>query len=169
VTGSADPSVEPRTPRLRLERLGLARARAILAGDLSGLDPAPGWPHADSLDGIALEAEHAESDDQTSFLVIAVPTSQVIGEAGWKGGPGHDGETEIGYGLAAPSRGIGLGTELVGLLTGWVLGQRGVTRVVASVLPGNTPSRKALERNGFELEPGAVPPPGGELRYVRRA
>jgi RimJ/RimL family protein N-acetyltransferase len=168
VRSTADRWERPATGRLRLQRLGMARARAILAGDLSGVDAAPGWPHADSLDGIALEAEHAASDEQTSFLVVLVATGQVIGEAGWKGGPGADGETEIGYGLAAPSRGQGLGTELVALLTEWVLNQPGVTQVVASVLPGNAPSRRALERNGFQLDDRADAAAGDELRYVLR-
>ena len=93
--------------RLRLERLGVARARALVAGDFSGVDAAPGWPHDDTLDGVRIEAEHAESDDQTGFLVVLVATGQVIGDAGWKGGPDEDGVAEIGYGLAAPSRGQG--------------------------------------------------------------
>ena len=58
---------------------------------------------------------------------------------------------EIGYGLAAPYRGQGLGAELVGLLTAWVLDQPGATRVVAEVLADNLPSRRALERNGYVL------------------
>ena len=170
-------SQRPPGRRLRLERLGVARARAILAGDLSAVDAAPGWPHADSLDGIAIEAAHAQSDDQTCFLAVLAETGQVVGEGGWKGGPDDTGEAEIGYGLAAPSRGQGLGTELVAQLTAWVLDQPGVTHVVAMVLPGNVASRRAVERNGFELdradEPaGGTGGPGGagdmELRYVRR-
>ena len=138
--------------RIRLERVGVARAAAIVAGDYSGVDAAPGWPHADTLDGLRMEAEYAETDDQTGFLVVLVETGQVIGDAGWKGGPDETGTAEIGYGLAAPFRGRGLGSELVGVLTGWVLSQPGVNKVVAEVLAGNLPSRGALERNGFELE-----------------
>lgn len=77
-------------PRLRLERLGVARARALLAGDYSGVDPAPGWPHEDTMDGVRIEAEHARSDDETGFLAILLESGQVIGEAGWKGGPDAD-------------------------------------------------------------------------------
>ena len=163
----ADPSPGP---RLRLERLGLARARAIMAGDLSVVDAAPGWPHEDSLDGIALEGEHATSDEQTSFLVILSETGQVVGEAGWKGGPDADGEAEIGYGLAAPWRGQGLGTEMVALLTGWVVAQPGVRVVTAMVRPGNVASRRALERAGFAADdgPGDGDRSGDELRYVLR-
>jgi ribosomal-protein-alanine N-acetyltransferase len=150
---------------LRLERLGVERARAVLAGDYSSLDPAPGWPHDDSMDGIRIEAEHARSDDETGFLAVLVETGQVVGEGGWKGGPDAAGEVEIGYGLAAPQRGRGLGTELVALLASWALAQPGVRQVVAEVLVGNLPSRKALERNGFVVT-GQT---GDTLRLVRRA
>ncbi len=136
-------------PRLRLERLGVARARAMVAGDLSVVDAGPGWPHADTLDAVRMDAEHATTDEETCFLVELVETGQVIGDAGWKGGPNEDGVAEIGYGLSAQFRGRGLGTELVGLLTGWALAQPGVRRVRAEVLIGNEPSLAALRRNGF--------------------
>ena len=165
---SSRPHRAPATSSVRLERLGLDRARALIAGDMTVVNAAPGWPHADSLDGIALEAEHADSDEATCFLVISTHSGQVVGEAGWKGGPDADGVAEIGYGLAAPSRGRGLGSELVNQLTAWVLAQPDVALVVAYVLPGNVASRRALERNGFELDEHAPSTPGDELRYVRR-
>jgi hypothetical protein len=46
------------TPRLRLEPVTGETARAILAGDLSGLTVADGWPHEDTADGLALALEH---------------------------------------------------------------------------------------------------------------
>ena len=47
------------TARLRLEPLTVETARAILAGDLSGLaaaglTAADGWPHDDTADGLAM-------------------------------------------------------------------------------------------------------------------
>ena len=152
-------------PRLRLERIGVVRARALAAGDLSGVDPAPGWPHEDTLDAVRMDAEHATLDTETGFLAVLRDTGQVVGDAGWKGGPDADGTAEIGYGLAQPARGRGLGTELVGLVTRWVLEQPGVRRVSAQVLVGNEPSCRALLRNGFELV-GSTPP---HLLYVRQA
>jgi ribosomal-protein-alanine N-acetyltransferase len=146
-------------PRLRLEHVGVARARAIVSGDLTGVDPGPGWPHADTHDALRMDAGHASRDDQTAFLAVLVETGQVVGDGGWKGGPDPDGSAEIGYGLSARYRGRGLGTELVGMLADWAEGQPGVTQITAEVLVGNLPSRKALERNGFVLldRPGADP------------
>lgn len=137
--------------RLRLERIGVARARALAAGDLSGVDPAVGWPHADTLDAIGMDAEHATADEETGFLVVLVASGQVVGDAGWKGGPDAEGIAEIGYGLSAAYRGQGLGTELVATLSQWAMAQPGVRRLSAEVQVGNEPSLRALLRNGFEV------------------
>ena len=140
------------TSHLTLEHVGVSRAHALLGGSMSALAPlraAPGWPHADSMDGIRVSIGDAKNDEDTPLL--AVLDGEVIGEGGWKGGLSPDGVAEIGYGLAVPYRGLGLGTQLVGLLTAWVLDQPGATRVVAEVLADNLPSRRALERNGYVL------------------
>jgi [ribosomal protein S5]-alanine N-acetyltransferase len=140
------------TPRLRLEHVGRVRARALLAGDLDALAPlrpARGWPHADTMDGLRVSLMGAATDADTPLLAVLDDTDEVVGEGGWKGGPGPDGVAEIGYGLAAPYRGQGLGTELVGLLTTWVL--QAARQVVAEVLADNVASRRALERNGYVL------------------
>lgn len=141
--------------RLVLEQVGLARGRAVLAGDLAALAPLTagvGWPTADTADGLGMALAHARDDSGTPFLVVSLETGEVIGDCGWKGGPGPDGRVEIGYGLAAPVRGRGLGTELVRTLTTWVLRQPGCTEVLAEVLADNLPSRRALERVGYVLE-----------------
>jgi [ribosomal protein S5]-alanine N-acetyltransferase len=58
---------------------------------------------------------------------------------------------ELGYGLAAPYRGQGFGTEAVRALADWVAAQPGVRTVTASVEVGNLASRRLLERLDFEL------------------
>ena len=42
------------TGRLRLEPVTAELAHAIQAGDLSQLSAAPGWPHEDTADGLAM-------------------------------------------------------------------------------------------------------------------
>jgi RimJ/RimL family protein N-acetyltransferase len=151
--------------RLALEQVGLARGRALLAGDLSSLAPltaAAGWPTVDTADGLGAALAHAETDSDTPFLVVLLETGEVIGDCGWKGGAGPDGRAEVGYGLAASVRGRGLGTELVRTLTSWALAQPGCTAVVADVLADNLPSRRALERAGFALDRVD----GGDVWYV---
>ena len=56
---------------------------------------------------------------------------------------------EIGYGLAAPSRGQGYGSEAVAAVTEWLLSQPGVRQVRAHTLTSNAPSRRVLEKAGF--------------------
>jgi hypothetical protein len=80
-----------RTPRLVLEPLSLDVAQAIVAGDLSRVRPAAGWPHDDTLDGIRLGVEHGVS---TTWLVLR--DGVVIGDCGLHGQPDEDGEVEIG-------------------------------------------------------------------------
>jgi ribosomal-protein-alanine N-acetyltransferase len=72
---------------------------------------------------------------------------------GIHGYPGESGDIELGYGLAAPYRGNGYGTEVVIALSQWLLSRAGVRRAVARrVRKHNLPSRRALARAGFELE-----------------
>jgi RimJ/RimL family protein N-acetyltransferase len=142
-----------KTSRLRLEPVTAKLARAILAGDMSvlaaaGLTAADGWPHEDTADGLGMAAKTGES---LSWLVVA--DGAVIGDCGLHGGlhgPVDDaGRVEIGYGLAAPSRGQGYGSEVVAAITGWLLAQPEVRRVRACTLTGNMPSRRVLEKAGF--------------------
>ena len=56
---------------------------------------------------------------------------------------------EIGYGLAAPCRGRGYGSEAVATLTEWLLSQPEVRQVQAHTLTSNAPSRRVLEKAGF--------------------
>lgn len=141
------------TARLRLEPLTMETARAILAGDLSwltaaGLAAADGWPHEDTADGLGMIVKTGET---LSWLVVA--DGAVIGDCGLHGGPAgpvdEAGRVEIGYGLAAPSRGQGYGSEVVAAITGWLLAQPGIRQVRACTLTDNMPSRRVLEKAGF--------------------
>ena len=141
------------TARLRLEPVTAEMARAVLAGDLSvlaaaGLTAAEGWPHEDTADGLGMIVKTGES---LSWLVVA--GGAVIGDCGLHGGPAgpvdEAGRVEIGYGLAAPSRGQGYGSEVVAAITGWLLAQPGIRQVRACTLTDNMPSRRVLEKAGF--------------------
>jgi RimJ/RimL family protein N-acetyltransferase len=125
------------TPRLVLDPVTEAVARAIVAGDHSAVIAGEGWPHEDTVDGIGTVLQGAQA-----WLVLL--DGVVIGDCG------RFGEDEIGYGLAAPYRGRGYGGELVVALSRWVLAQPGVRRVIArGVLVDNVPSRRALLSAGF--------------------
>ena len=146
------------TPRLALVRIPAEQARAILAGDHSGLRAGEGWPHDDTLDGLRIAVEHGAP---LGWLVVL--DGVVIGDCGTHGPADEHGSVEIGYGLAAPYRGRGYGTELVRALADWQLAQPDVRRVTAGVDTANVPSWRALESAGFVCESEA----DGKRFYVR--
>lgn len=139
-----------RTDRLVLVPQTLAAAGALLAGEDPGLPLGEGYPHADTLDGLRMLVEHGAPDDGGWFVTLA-DDGRVVGDCGTLGWADDSGRVEIGYGLAAPFRGRGLGTEAVRTLADWVGAQAGVTAVWASVEVGNEASRRLLERLGFAL------------------
>jgi [ribosomal protein S5]-alanine N-acetyltransferase len=137
------------TQRLVLEPLADEVADAVLAGDFSAVTHAEGWPHDDTLDAMRI----ATAPGGRSLVWLVMLGDVVIGECGTVGGLDDEGAIEIGYGLAAEHRGRGYGNELVGALSGWLVGQPGVEQVVArEVLADNVASRRALENAGFVLE-----------------
>ena len=136
----------------------MQRARDILAGDLSGLPLGERWPYPATLDGLRMVAECQaglvpESRPQAWLVLL---DGVVIGECGTSGPANEAGDVEIGYGLAAPYRGLGVGTEMLVGLSRWLLAQDGVHRVTAGgVRADDIPSRRALERAGSS---GTCPP-----------
>jgi GNAT superfamily N-acetyltransferase len=140
-----------RTARLRLEPVTPGAAGAIVAGDLSGVTAGDGWPHEDTISGLS----HAiKSGSPAGWLVVA--DDAVIGDCGTHGPADATGCVEIGYGLAAPYRGRGYGSEVVAEITAWLLAQPEVSRVRARTAPGNLPSRRVLEKAGFRITGGST-------------
>jgi len=153
------------TPRLILRPVTPDEAARIVAGDLAGWTVGEGWPHADTADGLG---GLAAARTGAAWLVLL--DGAVIGDCGTVGEV-VDGTVEIGYGLAAPYRGRGFGTELVRGLSHWLLGRPEVRRVVAETEADNVPSRRALRAAGFAQRDGryeldAVPVDPGPPRVI---
>jgi RimJ/RimL family protein N-acetyltransferase len=132
------------TLRLALEPVSQDVAAAVLAGDLSQVRAADGWPHEHALHGL----EHVAGGAAVWFITL---DGLVIGDCGLHGPPSEQGEVEIGYGLAEPYRGRGYASEFVPALASWLLRQRDVSRIVANTDAANVASRRALERAGFKI------------------
>ena len=60
------------------------------------------------------------------------------------------GVVEIGYGVDKAFRGRGLATEAVGALVDWGREREDVGAIFAETLTANLPSRRVLEKNGFQ-------------------
>ena len=149
-------------PRVALVPVTHAVARAVAQGeDLAaplaalGLERGAGWPHDDTVDALRPLAEHGEPGDDGGWLVVL--DGRVVGDCGWRGGADGDGDVLLGYGLAAPVRGHGVGTEAVALMAAWAETQPGVRRLVAEVHVDNAASRRLLRRLGFSEEQDSPP------------
>jgi RimJ/RimL family protein N-acetyltransferase len=132
----------------------------VLRGVVTGARPGRGWPHAATAAALSFVA----GGGRTWLIVDA--TDAVVGEAGTKSPPTEDGVVEIGYGLAGPHRGHGLGTRAVAALVRHLDREPGVAAILAHVATDNEPSWRLLERLGFVDEPGSGP--DGERRYLLR-
>ncbi|MGN6379126.1 MAG: GNAT family N-acetyltransferase [Gaiellales bacterium] len=144
------------TRRLVLQPVSSEQAVQLAYGDLSGLAGGEGWPHADTLDGARMAVANG------AWLWFATLDGVIIGDCGTHGPVGADGVVEIGYALAGPYRGRGLGAEMVTALSRWLSTRPDVNVVFAMTDISNMPSRRCLEGAGFRLD-GDV---DGELRYV---
>jgi ribonuclease D len=128
---------------------------ALLRGELGGLEAAPGWPHDDTAPAMGF------LDSGGLVVLIIDDEGRIAGECGIKTAPGPDGVVEIGYGLAAPSRGKGLGSAAVAALVAWLAARPDVRVIEAEVHVGNVASWRVLERLGFTAT-------GAEVRGYRR-
>ena len=137
-------SEEITSPRLRLLPFAKSTAHAILHRDLIGLRVAEGWPHDGTYRALTMALEH---DRPLGWMITVQGT--VIGDCGTKGEVDAAGMVEIGYGLVAPLRGRGYGTESVAALTEWLLSRREVVTVRACTEIDNVASRRVLEKASF--------------------
>lgn len=128
---------------MNLLALDLGSRAALLRGDYRDRGAAPGWPHADSAAGLSF----LDSGGQV-FLVID-DDGLIAGECGTKTAAGPDGIVEICYGIAAPSRGRGLGGAAVAALLSELTRGGDLRAVEAEVHVGNIASMRLLERLGF--------------------
>ena len=164
----ADP--DPVTLVLRGDGLTLVPVRAdeveaALAGRFDELAAASGalvagagWPHADTPAAFGRLIAGG-------WTWLVVDGGRVVGELGTKGPPDAAGTVEIGYGLAAASRGRGIGGRAVAVLLE-ALDRRGDVRLIrAHVAPHNVASVRLLHRLGFRQAGNAA----DEVVYERPA
>ena len=141
--------------RVRLDPITARQARAMLLGRP---EPDLPWEEGFPLPSVRGALERIVTADGTghdlqpyfAYVIVRLADGMAVGDAGFHGPPGEDGEVEIGYALVPAARGNGLAAEATGLLVEWARSQPGVHSVAARVDPSNVPSRRLLERLGFE-------------------
>lgn len=88
----------------------------------------------------------------TSFAAIERASGRMIGSLVWRPIDRNPEIVDIGYALAVPWHGRGLGTEAVGALVDVGFETRPVERCSANAFVGNEASRRLLEKLGFVCE-----------------
>jgi RimJ/RimL family protein N-acetyltransferase len=140
---------------LRLLQIEAAEADAFARGDTGTWPTAPGWPHDDTASGLSFARSGGLQ------YVIVDDHGRIAGECGTKTPP-RNGIVEIGYGLAAPSRGHGLGGRAVTELVAAVRSRDDIVAIEAEVHVSNIASRRVIERLGFVTDGQLIQ---GHLRY----
>jgi GNAT superfamily N-acetyltransferase len=140
--------------RVRIEPIGRERALALLGGRP---EPGLGWAEGFPPPPLVASLQRVIDDPDGpvwfgpfyAYVIVRRADGLAVGDAGFFGPPGADGEVEIGYALVPGARGSGLAGEAVALLAEWALSQPGVRALTARVEPGNAASLRLLDRLGF--------------------
>lgn len=148
------------TPRLELVPVSLELVLAVLAKDKATAEALVGaafpadWPNDDliarafpvSLDAIrAAPAQRLWGD---TMLVAREGPRRVVGSVIFHGQP-TDGVAEVGYGVDAESRGIGLATEGARACVDWALAQPEVRAVQATTFAWHLASLGVIRNLGM--------------------
>jgi RimJ/RimL family protein N-acetyltransferase len=149
------------TPRMRLipATTELVRAeiadRPVFATLLDATIPV-NWPPEMLADALPWFLQQLEADPGRvgwmgwyAVLSEDSPDAPILVASGGFLGPPQAGTVEVGYSVLPQFQGQGFATEMVAALVDWALAQPGVERVIAEVLPSNTPSVRLLRRIGF--------------------
>lgn len=148
------PSPRLASTRVRLEPITPARAAALLDGRPEPQLPwAPGFPLAALRPALRMVvragADEAPLGPFFAYVIVRRSDGVAVGDAGFHGPPGADGDVEVGYALVPSAQGTGLATDAVRLLATWALAHPGVRTVTAFASPANLPSLRVLQRLGF--------------------
>jgi RimJ/RimL family protein N-acetyltransferase len=156
--GAADvPSIP--TPRLDLVSLSPGAIDALLDGALDragaqlGAAVSEEWAAA-SRRPLRYRQQQLRGDPSLQpwllrAMVLRRPARTVIGHIGFHDAPDARGALEVGYAVLPAHRRRGYAEEAVRALLDWARRERRVRRFIASVSPGNAPSRGLIGKLGF--------------------
>ena len=98
------------------------------------------------------EAEQRAQGEQLGLLIVDPGDGRLLGSVGIVHVDRQEGRCELGYWTVRDSRGRGVATHGVRLLSGWVFESLPVDRIEIHAEPGNAASRRVAERAGFSFE-----------------
>ncbi len=146
------------TPRLRLEPVTPALARAARAGQAAfavviGAEAPADWCAA-SLPLVARAAAHAWGPAPAPTRVVAIHREDgvVVGDVRFDPSPQMIGEVEIGYSIALSRRRQGYAVEATGAVIDWLVAEGGAASITAGCDARNVASVRTLRRLGFWLD-----------------
>jgi len=144
---------------------GVVRLRLMAEADLPAIvaacqDPEiPRWTRVPETYGesearswFAQEAEQRARGEQLGLVIVDPGSGRLEGSVGIVRFDSQEGRCELGYWTARDSRGRGLATRAVRLLSGWAFEHLPIDRIEIHAEPENAASRRVAERAGFRFE-----------------
>ncbi|MDR9855810.1 GNAT family protein [Paenibacillus sp. VCA1] len=149
------------TDRLILQTLDLdlidaAAKRDVRAIEALGYKTSGEWPGQDFYEALPffreLLVKHNGTRGFDSWIVVTKEDREIVGGIGFLGEPDEDGMIEIGFATNESQQRKGYCHEAASGLLAWAARQDEVKKVTARCEPGNTASRKLLEKLGFRID-----------------
>jgi RimJ/RimL family protein N-acetyltransferase len=92
-------------------------------------------------------------EEENGWLLITDSENSIIGQVVFFKPSFYQNSFEIGYRIFKPENwGKGYMSEALALMVSYLFDTRQVDRIQATIMPGNTGSRRVLEKCGFRLE-----------------
>jgi ribosomal-protein-alanine N-acetyltransferase len=149
------------TTHLELRPMAADAASALPGDRVSaaariGATLAPGWPMADLLDVLPIQATATPDTEPFGiWVLIEAGTRVVVGDIGFMGPPDVAGVVEVGFSVVPDRRRRGYASEALAALVTWVIERPSVASVIARCDVDNEASVRTLRQAGF-IETGAA-------------
>jgi len=102
--------------------------------------------------GLALRSLQVLAGDKHFFTIVLRESGQPIGSCDLRFENDDTTQANVGLWIGEPFQGKGFGTQVVGSLIAYGFEKVGLNKIVADIFVGNWASRRAFEKNGFQLE-----------------
>ncbi len=146
------------TDRLILIPFSVAICRNLIDGDFSdvvemGLKKGKSWPDEDVIETLPKIIDNLSQVDAPtgfeSWMIIKKDTSEIIGDAGFKGLNSEGRNIDIGYGIIKEERRNGYAEEAVKALIKWAFSNEIVKEITANCMTDNISSINLLKKLNF--------------------